>query len=48
MSAREAIATLEAAGYNVSISGSGFVRSQTPAPGTLVGRGARINLALSR
>lgn len=48
MSAREAIATLEGAGYNVSISGSGFVRSQTPAPGTLVGRGARINLALSR
>lgn len=48
MSARDAIATLEAAGYNVSISGSGFVRSQTPAPGTLVGRGARISLALSR
>lgn len=47
LSARDAIATLEAAGYNVEISGSGFVHVQTPSAGTLVGRGARIHLALT-
>lgn len=47
LSARDAIARLEAEGYNVEISGVGFVKSMTPAPGTLVGRGSRVALTLS-
>ncbi len=47
MSARDAIARLEAEGYNVEISGVGFVKAMTPAPGTLVRRGSRVALTLS-
>lgn len=48
LSAPEAIARLEAEGYDVALSGSGFVRTQTPAPGTLIAKGSRVNLNLSR
>ncbi|MDE6359305.1 MAG: transpeptidase family protein [Duncaniella sp.] len=48
LSVREAVVTLESAGYNVKFTGSGFVHTQSPSPGTLAGRGAVINLALTR
>ena len=48
LSAREAISALESSGYNVAFTGSGYVRSQYPQPGSLVGRGAEIQLTLSR
>ncbi|MCH5325588.1 MAG: transpeptidase family protein [Duncaniella sp.] len=47
LSAREAIIRLEAEGYNVAITGSGFVKSMNPAPGTLIARGSTVTLALS-
>jgi len=46
-SMRDAIVTLERAGYNVHISGTGFVRSQNPAPGTKATAGSEVILALS-
>ncbi len=46
-SMRDAIVTLERAGYNVHISGTGFVRSQKPAPGTKASAGSEVTLALS-
>lgn len=48
LSARDAITILEAAGYDVSLAGSGYVSSQTPAPGTLVQKGSVVRLNLSR
>ncbi|MCM1521712.1 MAG: transpeptidase family protein [Muribaculaceae bacterium] len=48
LSARDAIATLEAAGYEVAVTGAGFVHTQTPAPGTLVIKGSRVYLGLAR
>ncbi|MCM1162920.1 MAG: transpeptidase family protein [Muribaculaceae bacterium] len=48
LSARDAIARLEAEGYDVTITGTGFVHTQTPAPGTLIRRGSKVHLALSR
>ncbi len=45
---REAVVTLERAGFDVRFSGSGFVHSQSPSPGTLAGQGAVVRLTLSR
>ena len=43
---RDAIVTLERAGYNVHITGTGFVRSQSPAPGTKASAGSKVTLNL--
>lgn len=44
---RDAVRTLEDAGYNLETRGSGFVALQTPSPGTPLKRGARVTLSLS-
>lgn len=44
---REAVVALEKAGYNVQVTGSGYVRSQVPAEGTAVAPGTCILLALA-
>lgn len=44
---REAVVALEKAGYNVQVTGSGYVRSQTPAEGSQVPPGTRVLLALA-
>ncbi len=44
---RDAIVTLEQAGYEVAFNGSGFVSSQKPAPGTPLPVGALVTLNLS-
>lgn len=46
LSFREAIATLERAGYNVDFTGAGYVAAQTPAPGTPAKAGQKIRLTL--
>lgn len=46
LSFRDAIATLERAGYNVGFSGSGYVAAQTPAPGSSYRAGQQIHLTL--
>ncbi len=43
---REAIAVLESAGYNVSFKGTGYVGSQSPAPGSAGRPGSTVSLAL--
>ena len=43
---REAVTTLENAGYEVAFTGSGFVRSQTPAAGEPARKGSLVNLSL--
>ncbi len=43
---REAVTTLESAGYEVAFTGSGFVRSQTPAAGEPARKGSLVNLSL--
>lgn len=43
---RAAIQVMEEAGYNVRHSGTGFVRSVTPAPGTSAPQGTTVTLAL--
>lgn len=48
LSVKEAIETLETLGYDVSFSGSGFVHTQHPSPGTLAGKGAKVKLSLTR
>lgn len=45
---REAIAMLEERGFDVDFSGSGYVASQTPSPGTVAAKGTRVHLNLSR
>lgn len=45
---REAIVAIENAGYNVDYSGSGYVRSMSPAPGGRHPRGTRVKLTLAR
>jgi cell division protein FtsI (penicillin-binding protein 3) len=47
LSARDAVVTLERAGYNVNVQGVGFVSTQTPAAGTPAPKGTRINLKLT-
>lgn len=47
LSVRQAVATLEKAGYNVSVHGAGYVTSMTPAAGTPARRGSRVSLNLS-
>lgn len=44
---RDAVAALEARGFNVRFSGTGYVASQTPSPGTLTPRGTAVTLALT-
>ena len=46
VSLREALATLEAAGYAVSFKGVGYVYEQTPEAGTTAGPGSRVTLSL--
>ncbi len=48
LSFREAVETLEGAGFDVEKTGTGFVHTQSPQPGTLAGRGAVVRLALTR
>jgi cell division protein FtsI (penicillin-binding protein 3) len=43
---REAVASLEPAGFELDVSGSGAVVAQTPAPGTPVPPGGRVSLVL--
>ncbi|MDE7119785.1 MAG: PASTA domain-containing protein, partial [Muribaculaceae bacterium] len=43
---REALAVMESAGYEVTFSGHGFVRSQTPAAGTVAQKGTKVTLQL--
>ena len=45
---REAIATLESHGFDVSFSGTGYVASQTPSAGTVATKGTKVHLHLSR
>lgn len=45
-SMRDAIVAIERAGYNVTISGTGFVKSQTPACGTKIPAGSEVSLIL--
>lgn len=45
---REAIRTMERAGYNVTFSGNGCVVAQTPAPGSGAKRGTTVQLTLRR
>ena len=47
MSIRDAIETLESRGYDVEINGSGFVRSVSPAPGTVMDPGHTVRLHLT-
>ena len=44
---REAIVTLEEAGYAVRFTGSGYVSHQTPAPGAKASKGTKVTLRLS-
>lgn len=48
LSIREAVAILENAGYNVAMTGAGFVHAQTPSPGTRAKAGAKVKLTLGR
>lgn len=43
---RDAVATLEQAGYNVAFHGAGYVSAQHPAPATAARRGATVTLSL--
>lgn len=47
LGAREALVTLEEAGYAVRFTGSGYVASQTPAAGTTAPKGTKVTLRLS-
>jgi cell division protein FtsI (penicillin-binding protein 3) len=47
LSARDAVVTLERAGFNVNVVGTGFVSLQTPAAGTPAKKGARVTLKLT-
>lgn len=44
---REALLTLEEAGYEVRFTGSGYVENQTPSPGTRAPKGSKVTLKLS-
>lgn len=44
---REAVKALEDAGYNVSVSGTGYARGTTPAQGTPLGRGGKVTIHLA-
>lgn len=45
---REAVVTLEKAGYDVGFSGVGYVETQNPAPRTKAPRGTKINIKLKQ
>ena len=47
LGAREAVVALEAAGFNVNMRGSGYVRSQLPAEGSQAARGTTVTLAMA-
>ena len=44
---REAVVALEAKGYDVGFSGTGYVKGQVPAEGTLLARGGKVRLTLA-
>lgn len=44
---REAVVLLEEAGFNVAFTGSGYVKKQTPAAGTVMKSGEKVLLALT-
>jgi cell division protein FtsI (penicillin-binding protein 3) len=44
---REAVVALENAGYNVAVNGSGYVRAQYPAEGTVAKAGTKVTLSLA-
>lgn len=44
---RDAIKLIEEAGYNVVVSGSGYVQSQSPSPGSHVPSGTKVKLQLA-
>lgn len=46
MGLREAVATLEAAGHEVTFTGAGHVHTQDPAPGSALAAGATVRLTL--
>ena len=45
---REAIVTLEKAGYTLAFTGDGSVLSQTPAPGTRLAKGSEVHITLEK
>lgn len=45
---RQAVNILERAGYNVEISGSGYVNNQNPLPGTNLRQGSKVILSLNQ
>ncbi|MDE5726643.1 MAG: transpeptidase family protein [Duncaniella sp.] len=45
---REAVAMVEEAGFEVSVAGSGFVRSQSPSPGSKAKTGTTVAIVLGR
>lgn len=45
---RQAVATLEKAGCEVSVRGSGYVATQSPEPGSAIRRGTRVTISLSQ
>lgn len=47
MGIREALVTLEEAGYNVEFSGTGYVKQQSPAAGAVFAKGRTVNLQLT-
>lgn len=47
LSVREAVNRLESAGFNVKISGAGYVRRQTPTGGTAARKGTQVTLTMS-
>lgn len=47
MGIREAVVLLEEAGFNVEFNGSGYVRKQVPAAGTILKSGEKVLLALT-
>lgn len=47
LGAREAVVALENAGFNVAVNGSGYVRAQNPAEGSMAAQGTRVILTLA-
>lgn len=47
LSVRRAVEVLEKAGYNVAVSGTGYVTDMAPTPGTKAKKGTKVKLSLS-
>ena len=45
---REAVVTLEKAGYNVAFSGAGYVVAQNPLPRSRIARGSKVSITLNQ